>query len=481
MPFYGVVHDNSAVLAILESDTSASLRLVLNTNNQAEFNRTGAMSPHKQIAACSPLWLADRCELGHVRSVLFVSLPGETYSGIAKGYRQYAKEHGLLVTLREKIEQTPALASIIGGPWVHLKGGYPFFVDQELYRFTWKDVHAFIDDLRDNIGVRRGLLTLWIGYQQLPPDFYPFHPAQGSIEDLQRMMKYARTRDFLINFYHGYPALLEDAPNGGGAHARKSRNGSTNPRWGRNCPYFFMEHARNNLPHAVRDSGMACDYNDIFTACGFNECWDQDHPLSKAQDRVIRNEVMEYIKSLGLFSGSECPVGYAIPYLSYFRGGGATAGTHPVLSQFPVPLFNLVFKDCAILYGQSFPNPDISMMRDLAAGCHIQTTIWSLKSYYSEGYYRTRMGIKKNIATFQDWNHATGLSELVSHEFIDELNGPYRARFSDGSEALANFTTFAREIESEQIAPESLKMKFADGRVLYAMPQQGWELRYGQD
>ncbi len=77
---------------------------------------------------------------------------------------------------------------------------------------------------------------------------------------------------------------------------------------------------------------------------------------------------------------------------------------------------------------------------------------------------------------FQDWNRATGLAELVSHEFIHELNGPYRTRFTDGSEALVNTTTSPRQVDSQDLPPESILLRFADGRTLRAAPKTGWNI-----
>ena len=90
---------------------------------------------------------------------------------------------------------------------INLDGGYPWHIDFAPFRYTWNDVRQFVDDIRSYAGLQRSLLCLWIGYQNYPPDSYPFHPANGSIEELQAMIRYARERDFLVCFYHGYRAV----------------------------------------------------------------------------------------------------------------------------------------------------------------------------------------------------------------------------------------------------------------------------------
>jgi len=477
LPMFGLVKGKSTLAAIIETEDDASLRLVLNSNGQHVFSRIGRLSPYARLAATSPLWLAERKQFGYSRSVLYEFLPDGGYVAAAKHYRRYAREHGLLVTLREKIERTPALDKIIGGPWVNLGGGYPYYIDHPLYRFTWNDARKFVDDLLGYVGAQRALLTLWIGYQHLPPDSYPFHPAQGSLDELRGLVQYAARRNVLINFYHGLPALLEDAPNADVARARKSNaQGTMSQRWGRHCPRFFLSYAQKNLPAVIRDSGILCDYEDILTAAGLGECWDSQHPLSRRQDRACREETMKYIARLGLFCGSEWPAGYSIPYLAYFRNGHAGAGSHWILNQHPVPLFNLVFKDCALMYGPFFPLPGLEMIRDLAAGCHFQLTMQEIRQYYADGFRESRVGARASVRLFQDWLRATGTAELVTHEFLDELNGPYRTRFSDGSEALVNPTTELREAAKQQLPPESILLRLADGRQLQAAAKVGWDV-----
>lgn len=481
LPMFGFVDGDSAYVAIVETENDASLRLVLNSNYQHVYSRRGELSPWQRLAATSPLWLAERDQLGYRRSVLYVALPGGDYVSMAKRYRQFAREQGLLVTLREKIDRTPHLEKMIGALWINMEGGYPYYIDHPPYRYTWKDAKKLVDDLLQYVGLERALLTLWIGYQHLPPDNYPFHPAQGPIEDLQDLVQYALGRDVLINFYHGWPALLDDAPNGDIARARRNRSGAMGQRWGRHCPTFFPKYARKNLPSIIKDSGIVCEYSDILTAGSLNECWDERHPLTRTQDRKLREETMEFVNSLGLFSGSEWPVPYAMPYLTYFRNGGAGAGGHLVLSQFPLPLMNLVFKDCALMYGQYFPVADSAMIRDLSAGSHLQATYCSLKDYYREGYYKTREGVKASVAVFQDWLRQTGLEELVSHSFVDEWNGPYTTRFADGSESLVNLTQDRREVGGVVLEPESMALRFSNGRLMKAKPRQGWDLLDSRD
>ncbi len=195
-----------------------------------------------------------------------------------------------------------------------------------------------------------------------------------------------------------------------------------------------------------------------------------------------RVETMQFVNSLGIFSGSEWPVLYAVPHLAYFRNTGiGSAAGHWVLSQFLLPLWNLAFKDCAMMYGQYFPVAGGEMMRDLSCGCHLQATFWALKDYYRAGSYKTREGVKMNRPIFQDWMRQVGAEQLVSHQWVDEWNGPYITRFSDGSEALVNLTQDQREVKGVLMEPESMFLKFANGRTLRARPKPDWDFEDSRD
>ncbi len=259
LPIYGIVDGKSAFMGLVETEVDASFRFVLNSNYQHVYNRKGEASPHRRLAVTSPVWLSEREQLGYARSVLFVSLPGGDYVSMTDRYRRHAKDKGLLVTLREKIQRTPELEKAIGALWINMEAGYPYYIDHPPYRFTWKDAKALVDDLRDKIGLERALLTLWIGYQNLPPDNYPFHPAQGPLEDLQHLVKYANNKNILVNFYHGWPTCLDDAPNSDIARARRGRKSEMSQRWGRMCPEFYPLYAKKIFPPFSRTAAFAAN------------------------------------------------------------------------------------------------------------------------------------------------------------------------------------------------------------------------------
>ncbi len=475
MPFFGAVKDGGALIGVFETEDDAAIRCLLNSNNQHLFNQKAAISPLARLAACSPRWLPTRSRFGYARSMIYDVLPQGDYGAVAKYYRRIARANGLAITLREKIAVNPNVESLAGAALINLDGGYPWHIDFAPFRYSWNDVRRFVDDMCSHAGLRRALLCLWIGYRQYPPDSYPFHPANGTLDELRAMVDYARSRGFQVCFYHGYPAMMDHAPNCDPARARKTREGGMASRWGRHCSAFFEEYARRNLPLSIRDSGQIADYTDILTSGSIGECWDDRHALSRSEDRRNRENTLKYINSLGLFTGSEHMKGWAAPHLAYFKNGGLGA-YHWILDQFRVPLFSLVYKDCVYLFREMYPQPDESAIQDLAAGCHFQLH-FNWPSYWQAGYMNTRESAKANVAFFQEANAATALDELLEHRFVEEWNGPFVTRFSGGTEMLANPTNERREVEGVAIEPDSIRIRFAGGRVFQAQAKRSWQIQ----
>lgn len=467
MPFYGVVNGKSAWVGIFETEQDVGIRCVLNANLQQKYDRVGKVTPFEQrLAVCSPYWRAEKGQFAYPRSMTIQLLPDGDYVDIAKKYRTVAKNKGLAISLDEKIDRNPNIDKIIGAPLVNVMGGYPWYIDYPAYRYTWSNVREIMDDMMKTVGLNRALMCLWIGYQKYPPNSYPFHPSNGTVEQLAETVKYGNKKNFLVCFYHGYPALLDHDPDFDVNMSRRiNKHGEIHTRWGRNCSANFLSNAKANLPQSIRDSGQIADYTDMLTAGGLAECWDEQHGMTRTEDRRYKEELLEYINSLGLFTGSENARGWAVPYMAYAKNGGM-GGSNPILNCHTVPLFNMVYKDCMVMYREHQAVSNDVMFADLAIGNHIQIHIsWP-------GYYQSREGYMDVARVFQKFNRLTGRIELISHRFTEEFNGPYVTRFADGSMVRVNPTEDDRAIEGEQLKPRTAIITEGGGAKTRISPQQ---------
>lgn len=471
MPFYGCVDGSSTLVAILETENDSFIRCVLNSNYQQFFDVTMQMSPYSRLAVCSPVWKSEKKTFGYPRAMTYSLLRDADFNGVAKHYRQHAQKSGLVVTLREKIEATPQLDTIIGGPFIQLDGGYPWYIDYPIYRYTWADVRTFVDFLKTRLKMDRAMLCLWIGYQNYPPDSYPFHPAQGTVDELKSVIAYARDRNVLICFYHGYPSLLDHASNCDPARARQNTpQGNMGSRWGRHCSHFYLEYAQKNLPPSIRDSGQLCDYTDILTSLGCGECYGKGHEHTRTKDRRNKEELLKYITSLGIYTGSEHLQGYAVPYMAYSKGGSIVSSGDWIMQNYPVPLWNLVFHDCYLAY-DGVMSPSASSYLNFAGGCMNQMFFnWPRFQAQKDGPW-------DDLRVFWDFQRQTGREELVSFAFSEELNGPYAAKYGDGSVAMVNPTLEKRTIDGQVLKPESMVLQFGGRRAEVTATRPEWQIR----
>lgn len=466
MPFFGLVHGPSAWAVVLETEDDAAVRCYLNSNLQNELDARGERSAFPRVASVSPLWLASRGEWKYPRRATYRLLPHGDYNAIAKHYRKTARARGLLVTLREKIARNPHIDTIVGGPLINLMGGYPWYIDHPAYRTSWTRIGELFSDMSARLGIPNALACLWLGYRRYPPNSFPFHPAHGTEAELADMVARARAGNFLVCFYHGYPALLDHDPEAPAWNEARqvSPRGAIKSRWGRLCSSQFLKYAKANLPHSIAVSGQVADYSDMVTAGPIDECWAEGHALTRTADRRNKEQLFEYINSLGLFTGSENARGWAVPHLAYAKNG-SMGGNHAILNAIPVPLFSLVFKDCLLLYRERQLAGDASVFGDLAIGNHPQI------HFAPAEYPSLRDELKSPAAVFAAVNRDTGREELTGHRFADEPNGPYTTRFGHGTEIHVNPTPEPRAVGGTELPPETLRIAFADGRTMTVRPQ----------
>ncbi|MCQ2463227.1 MAG: hypothetical protein MJ177_07475, partial [Clostridia bacterium] len=83
--------------------------------------------------AITPLFAASLGRIGYKRAILYRFETGCDYTRIAKIYRNYLKERGKLITLKEKAVRTPAVAALIGTPVIHSEIAAHISPDSQYY------------------------------------------------------------------------------------------------------------------------------------------------------------------------------------------------------------------------------------------------------------------------------------------------------------------------------------------------------------
>lgn len=394
------------------------------------------------------VWQASMGGFSYRRGAAYHFFEDCDYSGICKIYRNYAREKGYLVTLREKLERTPALRKLIGSPvipteimmeWNRASGA--FGDDRKDYLYTFKERGAQILRLKE-MGLKKAYLHLdgWgkAGYDSKHPDVWPPCEAAGGIEGMRAFGKLLKDNDVLFAIHDQYRDYYANAETFDVANARKLRGGEAEFEcsWcgGEQthlCNTLAPDYVRRNFER-FRRADIALDgaYLDVFSIIALDECYDAKHPMTRAMSREARGRCFDYVRSLGMIISSEEPVEWSVPHLDLVHHAPfptRVLGAIDECRAIPVPLFELVYHDCIVTpWCTSVGGWGVPKGRDgsLYAMLFGDTAYLGIDADMSE--------LKRIEAICQ--NHARlATVELISHEYLDTAYNAQRAVFADGT------------------------------------------------
>jgi hypothetical protein len=398
------------------------------------------------------------------------------YVGLARAYRAWAIEHGLHKPLTQKIEELPAVTTLLGGRELNCYLGHTLaasrFADQlrpvppELgdrekmlqVHITYADVARVVDEAR-RIGWNRGVVMVrgWIrgGYDESHPDVWPPEEGFGSIDELKNLMRpgensvgglhdnYQDIYQGSPSFPHGVNITAEGKPmrggywEGGQSYILNSRNG--------------LEYARRNWEH-IQTLGAGKIYSDTITTQYLYESYEEGNTLSRVQDEAYKQQLMAFWKSQGLILASEEGSDFGIPYLDTADTQHAREVTDHSVT---IPLWTLVFHDAVFSGRHNTTVPDRSGAAHIP--WYLPNLLWGYYTMWAvPGEEEGRDGWKKGFAEslfVEDWHARIGLADMQSHRFLSEDFAVEETQFSDGSAIIVNFAPEPRQVEGITLAP----------------------------
>lgn len=301
------------------------------------------------------------------------------YVSIAKAYREVAKSKGYLVTWDQKLKNHPERAGYFGASNVKLWHALNRRMNEESteevsvrVEWTFDEVAQIAEHLKRDLQIDKVLFGLggWIrrGYDNQHPDILPAAPELGGNEGLADCARRVRAVGYLFSLHDNYQDIYRDSPSWDEQWIMKTREGklAQGGRWagGRaylTCSQKALDLARRpqNLPAVRKLAGPNCYFIDTTYAAGLQECFDPKHPLTKLDDMKWKIALSEYAREVFGSFGSECGREWAIPHAEFFEGLTGVSGTYfanaKLLQQtggFPVPLFEIVYRDCIAMYGK---------------------------------------------------------------------------------------------------------------------------------
>ncbi|HLH54202.1 MAG TPA: DUF5696 domain-containing protein [Verrucomicrobiae bacterium] len=303
----------------------------------------------------------------------------EDYVGIAKAYREVAKRRGFFVNWDEKLKTNPERSKLFGAANIKLWSALDRRMNEESTKeesvrtnWTFKDVAELAEHLKRDLQLDRVLFALggWIhrGYDNQHPDVLPTAPECGGDGAFSDCARRVMQQGYLFCLHDNYQDIYRDSPSWNERFVMKTPDGklARGGHWAGGlafltCSRMAVELAQRpqNLP-AVKELSRANAYFiDTTYAAGLQECFDPEHPLTRADDMRWKQALSDYARGVFGVFGSECGREWAIPHADFFEGLTGVSGrsyhdaTLPdKLGAVVVPLFDLVYRECIAMYGK---------------------------------------------------------------------------------------------------------------------------------
>jgi hypothetical protein len=435
MAFWGVTDDRQGYCAILETPDDAAIRL----------RRLDG------LLAIGPEWDAQHGRMGYARRLRYVFFEDGGYVAMAKRYRAYARQTGLLKTLAKKRQENPKVDLLVGAVNVWNWDSDPVALVQEMQaagiqRILWSRGGA--PEALRTLNRMKVLTSRYDIYQDvMDPANAPFlrgldssWPAAAWPKDI--------IRNAVGDWQRGWAIEGKDG------------------KWyncGVLCDRRALDYARQRIPEDLATHPYQCRFIDTTTAAPWNECYDTHHPMTRTESRQWKMKLLQYVSSdCKLVTGSETGHDAAVPYVDYFEGmlslgpyrvPDAGRNMQRVLDEIPervakfqtgqayrLPLWELVYHDCVVAqwYWGDYNNklPGLWDKRDLFNILYgtppmfmFDKNLWrSQKERFAQSYRNTCPYVR-----------ATGYEEMTEHRCLTPDRNVQQTAFANGVKITVNF------------------------------------------
>jgi hypothetical protein len=449
MPWWGHQKDTSAMLVLIETPEDAGCR----------FEHPAGGPTRMELR-----WVHSLGRLAYPRRVRLCFFDEGNYVTMAKRYRRSVLETGHFVSLREKIARNPLVGKLIGSPVVHT--GILSHIQPESSYYHKDDPaknHQCVsfDERASQLrqlsqkAAKRAYVHLdgwgFRGYDNLHPDVLPPCPDAGGWDGMKRFAETCDELGYVFAIHDQYRDYYLDAKSYDPRHTILDRNGNRphGSTWfGGNqsilCARLALGHVKKNyqalLDHGVKVRGA---YLDVFAVVPPDECYNPEHPATRADCLRYRGYCLDFIRAAGGIVSSEEPADWAIPHIDLVHHGPYALvpdpGRGPAMG-IPVPLLSLAYHDALLLpwsLGKGawgIPESDLGFLHGLA---NAGLPYLSLNPAEQE---------LDRVRTMCALHERVGLLEMTNHEFLDKSLRKQRTSFADGTTVTINLDNETFEI-----------------------------------
>lgn len=435
MPIYGQVKDGAGYTAIFETPYDAKY--------QPEGDRI------------APLWMTSLGRMSYTRKMRFCFRESCDHNVIAKCYRDYVKERGGLITLKQKIAKNENVKRLIGCPVIHTgiavhTAPESMFYDKEHPEnndtYVSFDTRAKQLKRLKKLGLKRAYTHFdgwgFHGYDNLHPSPFPPHEGAGGADGMRRLSETCRKLNYIFGIHDQYRDYYYDNPDFSFDEALVYQDGSHpfHDVWngGKHtflCSELAPDYVRRNYDR-FKELGIRIDasYLDVFSVVELDECFNEDHMCTRRDCAENRKHCLEILTERGIIPSSEEVLDCILPsqvlchHAPFFTEVLGAEDSDPV--GVPIPLLELVYHDCIVVPwiglpakrgGWGIPKNDSAYLYAVLYGCPVYCPIDA-----------TEQDIKDVLLACESAERLAH-TELVKHEFIDGDIRRQRTAFSDGT------------------------------------------------
>lgn len=397
-------------------------------------------------------WLPSMAVFEYPRTARFVFFDEGGHVGMARYYREIAREKGKIVPLAERISERPKVAWLLGAPYIWGRS------DEDFAR----ELHSH--------GIRRAVIK-----------------GRASADQMNLMTELG----FLTSEYDSYTDIQQGEPGPQTddieTTAVRLPDGSPMRGWQTHhgIQYYVRSHyfARNRaelyVPPILERHPFTARFIDVSGSIQPFEDWAPDRMFGARQDLEFRRDLFRYFtEDLGLVLGAEHAKGWTMPLIDYSEGNMSASfwweserpgQLLPFLSleemsdhyleigmnmQWRVPLWDLVYHDTVVstwYWGDSNGYlynilPEMSDLKDALNILHgTPAMVWANHLCY--GWDRNRHRFLETYRLTGRWHERVGFDELLGHEFLSDDRYLQRTTFSSGAVVHANLGTEPRAIQ----------------------------------
>jgi len=454
MSWWGFEKGKSAMMIIVETPDDAAY----------QFSH-----PAGGPTIIGPQWRDSLGTFRYMRTARMCFFPEGNYVTLARRYRQYVKNTGLFVSLKEKIAKTPIIAEMIGLPQTRINILHNQTTNSDRYDptnhyelFTFDQRAQQLRDLKA-AGIDKTLVIIsgWahLGYDRQHPDPLPPPEAAGGWAGLKRLVDTCHELGYPFIFHDQYRDYYTDAPsfNPDFAIHEETTNlpatafaGSRFGDW-KEGQIPFMRHWDGGpqsylnsrfqvgeleknyqlfFAHGIHPDGI---YIDVIGYVPPDQDFNPEHPTTRSDAMRGQANLMNWAANNLGFTATEAGSDWVIPFTDSVNQSGGV-GKH-----IPVPLYQLVYHDAVLVsFGGGRPGGDKNYLLGILYGGvpELPVDVKNLKPQ--------TLGLIKEMAAL---NKRVGLLAMTGHEFLNADRSRERTTFADGTTVTVDWNNNTVDVE----------------------------------